>query len=243
MKNKIECPLLLEIKDLSAGYNSIPVLEKISLSVLSGQIVSVLGANGAGKSTLMKTITGLVKPSNGTILFDSNQITGQNPEDVVKAGISYVPEGRHIFSSLTIKENLYMGAYLVKDKKQIEASIEKVVAQFPILGKRWGQKGGHLSGGEQQMLAIARALMSNPKLLLLDEPSLGIAPLVRNEIFNTITELNSQGMTIILVEQEAEIALEVCDKAYVLEMGRVAFSGSSDEFQNVEEIRRAYLGG
>ena len=221
---------------------NITALKDISLEVPQGSIVSLIGANGAGKTTTMKTIMGLVKPTSGRVIFEGQDITGRQTYQVVKNGISLVPEGRQILQDMSVYENLEMGAYTRKDK-EIEADIKKVFKRFPILDERSYQLGGTLSGGQQQMLAIGRALMARPKLLLLDEPSMGLAPLVVNEIFETIKEISADGTTVLLVEQNVRQALKIADYAYVLETGKMVLSGSADEVRHNPRVMEAYLGG
>ena len=222
--------------------DSITALKDISLEVPQGSIVSLIGANGAGKTTTMKTIMGLVKPTSGRVIFEDQDITGRQTHQVVQSGISLVPEGRQILQDMSVYENLEMGAYTRKDK-EIEADIKKVFKRFPILDERSYQLGGTLSGGQQQMLAIGRALMARPKLLLLDEPSMGLAPLVVNEIFETIKEISADGTTVLLVEQNVRQALKIADYAYVLETGKMVLSGSADEVRHNPRVMEAYLGG
>ena len=233
---------MLKLENIVAGYGRITALKDISLEVPQGSIVSLIGANGAGKTTTMKTIMGLVKPTSGRVIFEGQDITGRQTYQVVKNGISLVPEGRQILQDMSVYENLEMGAYTRKDK-EIEADIKKVFKRFPILDERSYQLGGTLSGGQQQMLAIGRALMARPKLLLLDEPSMGLAPLVVNEIFETIKEISADGTTVLLVEQNVRQALKIADYAYVLETGKMVLSGSADEVRHNPRVMEAYLGG
>ena len=234
---------MLSIKNIDVFYGNIQALRGISLEVEKGEIVSLIGANGAGKSTTLKAISGLIHPKNGSIDFEGTDITNKPAQDIVKLGISQVPEGRRTFARMTVMENLELGAYLRKDKEGIKNSFDRVFERFPILGERRSQKAGTLSGGEQQMLAMGRALMSQPKLLLLDEPSMGLAPMLVQEIFNIIKTINEAGTTILLVEQNANMALSIADKAYVLETGQIVLSGTAQELQQSEEVRKAYLGG
>ena len=235
---------MLEIKNLTASYGTINALHGISLSVAAGSIVTLIGANGAGKSTTLRAISGLVKPGGGEILYEGQNIAGLPPHEIVKRGLSHVPEGRMIFANLTVLENLQMGAYLQRDKAVINRELDFVFATFPRLKEREKQVAGTLSGGEQQMLAIGRALMSQPKFLMMDEPSLGIAPLLVKTIFEKIVEINRErGITILLVEQNANLALEISHHAYVLETGRVILEGDSAALRQNPEIKRAYLGG
>lgn len=234
---------MLSIKNIDVFYGNIQALRGVSLEVSKGEIVSLIGANGAGKSTTLKSISGLVHPKNGAIEFEGTDISKQPAQSIVKMRISQVPEGRRVFALMTVQENLELGAYLRKDKEGIGNSFERVFERFPILKERRFQKAGTLSGGEQQMLAMGRALMSQPKLLLLDEPSMGLAPLLVQEIFNIIKEINEAGTTILLVEQNANMALSIANKAYVLETGRIVLSGTAKELQESPEVRKAYLGG
>ena len=234
---------LLALRDINVAYGSIRALKGISLSVLEGQIVSLIGANGAGKSTTLRAISGLVKVNSGTITFDNKDITNLQPHQVVAIGISHAPEGRMIFSNLTVRENLNMGAYLRGDRREIKQDADFVFGLFPRLSERLNQVGGTLSGGEQQMLAIGRALMARPRLLLLDEPSLGIAPNLMRLIFEKIVEINRElGMAMLLVEQNARQALKIAHYAYVLETGAVALEGSGAELAQNEQVSKAYLG-
>lgn len=232
---------MLEIRDLRVAYGKVETLHGISLVVEQNQIVSIIGANGAGKSTLLNTISGVVKPKSGTITFRGKPISPK-PHKVVRSGIVQVPEGRRIFPTLTVEENLIMGAFVVNDRKVIQNNLDRVYGLFPILSERRGQFGGTLSGGEQQMLAIARGLMSEPKLLLLDEPSLGLAPLVVRDLFKLIQEINAQGITVLLVEQNARQALTIADDSYVLETGRVTMKGQGKELLENPAVKKAYLG-
>lgn len=234
---------MLSVQNIDVFYGNIQALRGVSLEVSKGEIVSLIGANGAGKSTTLKAISGLVHPRNGSIKFEGIDISNKPAQDIVKLRISQVPEGRRTFARMTVQENLELGAYLRKDKEGIRNSFERVFARFPILQERRFQKAGTLSGGEQQMLAMGRALMSQPKLMLLDEPSMGLAPMLVQEIFNIIKEINEAGTTILLVEQNANMALSVANKAYVLETGRIVLSGTAKELQESEEVRKAYLGG
>ena len=234
---------MLELNNVDVHYGVIHALKNISLRVEKGEIVTLIGANGAGKTTTLRTISGLIKPTNGSITFKGQRIEGKNAPDIVRAGISHVPEGRRIFPDMTVRENLELGAFLRKDKDQIQKDMELVYSRFPILKNRSKQNAGTLSGGEQQMLAIGRALMSRPELLLMDEPSMGLAPLLVNEIFSIIKEINEQGTTILLVEQNANIALSIAHRAYVIETGSIVLEGSGKELANSEHIKKAYLGG
>ncbi len=234
---------MLEIRDLGVRYGGIQALHGISLSVPQGHIVTLIGANGAGKSTTLRAISGLVPPSAGSILFEGKEITGWAAHRIVGEGLAHVPEGRLVFPELSVRENLMMGAYLRRDRKEIAADLEWVGEFFPRLRERIGQQAGTLSGGEQQMLAIGRALMGRPRCLMLDEPSLGIAPLLVETIFTRLVDLNRErGMTMLLVEQNASLALKVSHHAYVLETGRIHLEGPSSEIKNRPEIKAAYLG-
>jgi branched-chain amino acid transport system ATP-binding protein len=235
---------MLEIKNLLVSYGAINALHGISLSVKPGSIVTLIGANGAGKTTTLKTISGLLKPKSGEIFYDGKNIAGLPPHQIVARGLSHVPEGRMIFANLTVLENLQLGAYLQKDKKIIRRELEHVCSLFPRLKEREKQIAGTLSGGEQQMLAIGRALMSKPKLLLLDEPSLGLAPLLVKTIFEKIVEINrEQGLTILLVEQNANLALGISHFSYVLETGKIILQDNSAALRQNPQVRSAYLGG
>jgi branched-chain amino acid transport system ATP-binding protein len=235
---------MLEIKNLEVSYGAISALHGISLSVPAGSIVTLIGSNGAGKTTTLKAVSGLLKPVSGEIIYDGKNIAGLPPHEIVKRGLSHVPEGRMIFSNLTVLENLEMGAYLVRDKKTVRRGLESVFAAFPRLLERQKQVAGTLSGGEQQMLAIGRALMARPKFLMLDEPSLGLAPLLVKTIFEKIVEINRErGLTILLVEQNANRALEISRFGYVLETGKITLSGDSASLRQNPQVRSAYLGG
>jgi len=233
---------MLQIKDLTVNYGGINALRGISLDVPDGKIVTLIGANGAGKSTTLRTISGLVPAVSGSILWNGEEILKKPIDAIVQSGIAMSPEGRKVFADLTTLENLRIGAYLRKDKDQIEKDIEWVYSLFPRLKERSWQYAGTLSGGEQQMLAVGRALMSKPKLLMLDEPSLGLAPLVVQDIFKIIREINAQGVTVLLVEQNANMALKVADLAYVLETGAITISGSGAEVLANPKVKEAYLG-
>jgi branched-chain amino acid transport system ATP-binding protein len=234
---------MLKIEDINVYYGNIQALKGISLSINEGEIVTLIGANGAGKSTMLKSISGLLKPKQGKIIYEGQSIGGKAVQSIVKMGISHVPEGRRVFANMTVEENLQLGAYLRKDKAGIKQDMEKVYELFPRLLERLKQQSGTLSGGEQQMLAMGRALMAKPRLLLLDEPSMGLAPLLVKQIFNNIEEINKTGTTILLVEQNANLALSIADRAYVVETGRIVLSGKSEELTASEEIKNAYLGG
>ena len=233
---------MLEIKDLHVSYGGIQALRGVSLNVPDGKIVTLIGANGAGKSTLMRTISGLVKAQSGSILWNGKELLGKPIDQIVASGIAMSPEGRRVFDDLTVLENLKIGAYLRKDKAETEKDLEWVYSLFPRLKERSWQSAGTLSGGEQQMLAVGRALMSKPKLLMLDEPSLGLAPIVVREIFDIIRTVNQQGITVLLNEQNANMALKVADYAYVLETGTLTLSGTGAELLTNEQVKAAYLG-
>lgn len=234
---------ILEIKDLHVSYGAIKALKGINLVVKDKSIVTLIGANGAGKTTLLRTISSLLKPVSGVIEFEGNNVTNLAPNKIVELGISQSPEGRMIFSNLTVKENLEMGAYTRKDRHNLNEDLEIIYELFPRIKERLKQLGGTLSGGEQQMLAISRALMSKPKLLLLDEPSLGIAPILVKSIFEQIVELNKKtGITILLVEQNANMALSISDYGYVMETGEIILEGAAESLAQNEEVRKAYLG-
>ena len=234
--------MLLKLDNIKTYYGNIRALKGISMEVDEGEIVCLIGANGAGKSTSLMTISGVLTPIEGEILYMGKSIVELRPDNIVQMGICQVPEGRMIFPLLTVKENLDLGAYLRKDPAGIKEDIEKVYTLFPVLRDRQAQYGGTLSGGEQQMLAIARALMGRPRLLLLDEPSLGLAPILVETIFETIRRINEQGTTILLVEQNAQLALQFSNRGYVLETGEIALSGLSKELRENEQVRKAYLG-
>ena len=234
---------MLEIKDLHVHYGVIEALKGISLEVNEGEIVALIGANGAGKTTMMQSISGIVKKSGGEINFLNESIMKANPKHIVEMGLTQVPEGRRIFTGMSVYENLMMGAFLRKDKDGIKRDYEKVCEQFPILKERMNQDASTLSGGEQQMLAMGRALMAKPKLLLLDEPSMGLAPILVKEIFNIIEEINKSGTTVLLVEQNAMMALSIAHRAYVLETGKVVMSGTGEELAKSPDVQKAYLGG
>ncbi len=234
---------MLKLQNINVYYGVIHALKDVSLEVKEGTIVSLIGANGAGKTTLLKTISGLLKPTGGEITFDEHNLLTIPAQKIPRYGIVQVPEGRRIFAGLTVFENLQMGAYLRTDKDGIKKDLENIYQRFEILYKRRNQDASTLSGGEQQMLAIGRALMARPKVLLLDEPSMGLAPLLVKEIFNIIKEINKQGTTILLVEQNAQQALKIADWAYVLENGKIALSGSGQDLISSQEIQKVYLGG
>lgn len=234
---------MLEVNDIHVYYGAIHALKGVSLSVKEGQIVALIGANGAGKSTTLRTISGLLRPKVGDITFEGDSITKKNVQSIVRSGISQVPEGRRIFASLTVLENLELGAFTRKDKDGVAHDMELVFKRFPRLAERKKQLAGTLSGGEQQMLAMGRALMSRPRLLLLDEPSMGLSPLFVKEIFDIIQHINEQGTTILLVEQNAHMAMSIADYAYVLETGKTTLEGPGQELMQSEAVRAAYLGG
>ncbi|MBQ7759676.1 MAG: ABC transporter ATP-binding protein [Phascolarctobacterium sp.] len=233
---------MLKVENLVVAYGGIEALKGISLEVPEGKIVTLIGANGAGKSTLLRSIIGLVKPGAGKISYEEKDITGLNSQKIVETGITLVPEGRRVFPNLTVLENLKIGAYLRNDKEEIEKDIRWIYDLFPRLEERSWQMAGTLSGGEQQMLAVGRALMCRPKVLMMDEPSLGLAPLVIKDIFKIIQEINKQGMTVLLIEQNANMALKIADIAYVLETGRITMTGTGKELLENPEIKAAYLG-
>lgn len=235
--------LMLKIDNIDVYYGAIHALKGISLTVNKGEIVTLIGANGAGKSTALRTISGLLKPKNGKISFEGQEITGVKAHEIVKLGISQVPEGRRIFTEMTVMENLDMGAFTRKDKDGIKEDLAQVFKRFPRLEERRDQLAGTLSGGEQQMLAMGRALMSRPNLLLLDEPSMGLAPLLIKEIFHIIEDINKTGTTVLLVEQNANMALSIANRAYVLETGRITLAGDAKKLAASEDVRKAYLGG
>lgn len=234
---------MLTVNDINVFYGAIHAIKGVSLEVNEGEIVTLIGANGAGKSTILRTISGLLKPKTGSIQFEGQEIAGMPAHEIVKTGISQVPEGRRIFAEMSVLENLELGAFTRKDKDGIKADMELVFNRFPRLKERIGQMAGTLSGGEQQMLAMGRALMSRPRLLLLDEPSMGLAPLLIKEIFAIIQDINKTGTTVLLVEQNANMALSIAHRAYVLETGRITLSGDAKELAASDEVRKAYLGG
>lgn len=234
---------MLEVKNLSVHYGMIQAVRNVNFTVNEGEIVSLIGANGAGKSTILKTLSGLIHPSEGEILYLGENIASTSAKKIVEKGLVQVPEGRHVFPGLTVKENLELGAFLRKDKEEIQKDMEAVFERFPILKERKDQDAQTLSGGEQQMLAMGRALMSRPKLLLLDEPSMGLAPIFIREIFKIIQEIQKTGTTVLLIEQNAKMALSISNRAYVLETGSVVLSGTGQELLESDEIQKAYLGG
>ncbi|KGR79785.1 ABC transporter ATP-binding protein [Ureibacillus manganicus] len=234
---------MLKVNNIDVFYGNIHALKGVSLEVNEGEIVTLIGANGAGKSTLLKTLSGLLKPKSGDITYQTKQIGGKPAQSIVKSGISQVPEGRRVFANMSVEENLELGAYLRKDRDGIKKDLANVFELFPRLNERRKQQSGTLSGGEQQMLAMGRALMAKPKLLLLDEPSMGLAPLIVKQIFEIIRMVNSQGTTVLLVEQNANMALSIADRAYVIETGKIVLSGTAKELQESEKVKEAYLGG
>lgn len=234
---------MLKVENLSVHYGMIQAVRDVSFEVNEGEVVSLIGANGAGKTSILRTISGLVRPSAGEIEFLGQEIQKVPAQKIVAAGLSQVPEGRHVFPGLTVMENLEMGAFLKKDREENQANLKKVFSRFPRLEERKNQDAATLSGGEQQMLAMGRALMSTPKLLLLDEPSMGLAPIFIQEIFDIIQDIQKQGTTVLLIEQNANKALAIADRGYVLETGKVVLSGTGKELLASEEVRKAYLGG
>ena len=235
--------MLLKTDNICTNYGAVEAIRNINMYVEEGEVVAFIGHNGAGKTTLLKTISGLLRPVKGTVTWMGENITGRPPEKIVRAGISQCPEGRQVFAESTVYQNMEMGAYTRKDKQAIREDIEKYEEIFPILKERRSQKAGLLSGGEQQMLAIARSLMSRPKLLMLDEPSLGLAPVVVNDVYDVIQKIKQQGVTILLVEQNAMKALEVSDRAYIISTGEIALEGKSEELLQNDAVKKAYLGG
>ncbi|MGW1467785.1 ABC transporter ATP-binding protein [Streptomyces sp. NPDC002308] len=233
---------LLEVEDLRVAYGKIEAVKGISFSVEAGQVVTLIGTNGAGKTTTLRTLSGLIKPAGGRILFDGKPLTDVPAHKIVALGLAHSPEGRHIFPRLTIAENLLLGAYLRSDKAGIEQDVQRAYDLFPILGERRRQSAGTLSGGEQQMLAMGRAMMSRPKLLMLDEPSMGLSPIMMQKIMETIVELRASGTTILLVEQNAQAALSLADQGHVMEIGRIVLSGTGADLLHDESVRKAYLG-
>ncbi|HJF18752.1 MAG TPA: ABC transporter ATP-binding protein [Enterococcus columbae] len=233
---------MLQVQDISVHYGMIQAVHGVSFEVKKGEIVSLIGANGAGKTTILRTISGLVRPSSGHILFEGKNIEKEAPQKIVASGLSQVPEGRHVFSGLTVQENLEMGAFLRKDSG-VKEDYEQIFKKFPILKERRSQDASTLSGGEQQMLAMGRALMSKPKLLLLDEPSMGLAPIFIKEIFSIIQEIQAQGTTVLLIEQNAKMALSIANRGYVLETGKIVLEGTGQELLSSEAVKKAYLGG
>lgn len=233
---------MLRVEDLNVHYGGIHALRGINLDVEKGKIISLIGANGAGKSTTLRAIMGLEKPSKGKVIYQDKDITGRPTKEIVKSNLVLVPEGRRVFSNLTVRENLILGAYIRKEQQEIEKDIEWVYSLFPILKDRQWQKAGTMSGGEQQMLAVGRALMTKPDLLMMDEPSLGLAPLIVKNIFEIVKKINQEGVTILLIEQNAKASLEISDYAYVLEIGKVTLKGKGIDLLNDENVKKAYLG-
>jgi branched-chain amino acid transport system ATP-binding protein len=233
---------ILKVTDLNVNYGAIHAIHNVSLTVNEGEIVSLIGANGAGKTTVLHTITGLTKAASGSVLLEGTELLTTEPHKIVTMGMAHVPEGRHVFAQMTVLENLEMGAYFRRDKDQVEKDLEDVLRRFPRLRERSRQMAGTLSGGEQQMLAVGRALMSHPRILLLDEPSMGLSPLLVKEIFTTIEDVNRDGVTILLVEQNAKMALSIADRAYVLETGDVVMEGEGQAMLKDDNVRKAYLG-
>jgi len=234
---------MLKVENLSVHYGMIQAVRDVSFEVNEGEVVSLIGANGAGKTTILRTLSGLVRPSAGKIQFLGKEIQKMPAQKIVAGGLSQVPEGRHVFPGLTVMENLEMGAFLKKNREENQANLKKVFSRFPRLEERKNQDAATLSGGEQQMLAMGRALMSTPKLLLLDEPSMGLAPIFIQEIFDIIQDIQKQGTTVLLIEQNANKALAISDRGYVLETGRIVLSGTGKELAASDEVRKAYLGG
>jgi branched-chain amino acid transport system ATP-binding protein len=235
--------VLLKLEDITVHYGAVEAIKGVSLQVDKGSITSLVGGNGAGKSTVLKTISALLHPTTGEIWFKGHRIERWSPPEIVRSGIAHVPEGRRVFARMTVMENLRAGAYSRKERNRVAADLARVLDYFPILGSRQKQMAGTLSGGEQQMLAIARALMSAPELILMDEPSLGLAPIVISEIARIVSEIRQAGVTVLLVEQNVRLALESADKLYVLETGKVVLEGAPAELRDTEEVKRAYLGG
>lgn len=233
---------MLQVKDLSISYGAIQAVRHVDFEVKKGEIVTLIGANGAGKSTILKTISGIVKPQSGSIEYQNESLVGKRAPQIVAAGVSQVPEGRHVFPAMTVMENLQLGSYLQKDRNQIEARLQEIYQMFPILKERQHQDAATLSGGEQQMLVMARAMMANPDLLLLDEPSMGLAPIYIQKVFDIIQKINAQGTTILLIEQNAHQALSIADRGYVIASGEIQLTGSGQKLLNDPQVKRAYLG-
>jgi len=233
---------MLEVENIEAGYGPIRALDRVSLEVAAGELVAIIGANGAGKTTLLMAISGVVPTRGGEVRFEGRSITGLEPHEIVRLGIGHAPEGRRIFPRLTVRENLELGGFTRSDRAEMRRDIDEVCELFPVLGSRMGQMGGTLSGGEQQMLALGRALVGRPRLLLLDEPSLGLAPLVVAKIFEVIASLSARGIAVVLVEQNARAALKLASRGYVLETGRITLTGSGTELAHDRRVRDAYLG-
>ena len=233
---------MLQVKDLSISYGAIQAVRHVDFEVKKGEIVTLIVANGAGKSTILKTISGIVKPQSGSIEYQNESLVGKKAPQIVAAGVSQVPEGRHVFPAMTVMENLQLGSYLQKDRSQIEARLQEIYQMFPILKERQHQDAATLSGGEQQMLVMARAMMANPDLLLLDEPSMGLAPIYIQKVFDIIQKINAQGTTILLIEQNAHQALSIADRGYVIASGEIQLTGSGQKLLNDPQVKRAYLG-
>ncbi|WP_242075142.1 ABC transporter ATP-binding protein [Limosilactobacillus mucosae] len=233
---------MLQVKDLSISYGAIQAVRHVDFEVKKGEIVTLIGANGAGKSTILKTISGIVKPQSGSIEYQNESLVGKKAPQIVAAGVSQVPEGRHVFPAMTVMENLQLGSYLQKDRSQGEARLQEIYQMFPILKERQHQDAATLSGGEQQMLVMARAMMANPDLLLLDEPSMGLAPIYIQKVFEIIQKINAQGTTILLIEQNAHQALSIADRGYVIASGEIQLTGSGEKLLNDPQVKRAYLG-
>lgn len=233
---------MLQVKGLSISYGAIQAVRHVDFEVKKGEIVTLIGANGAGKSTILKTISGIVKPQSGSIEYQNESLVGKKAPQIVAAGVSQVPEGRHVFPAMTVMENLQLGSYLQKDRAQIEARLQEIYQMFPILKERQHQDAATLSGGEQQMLVMARAMMANPDLLLLDEPSMGLAPIYIQKVFDIIQKINAQGTTILLIEQNAHQALSIADRGYVIASGEIQLTGSGEKLLNDPQVKRAYLG-
>lgn len=233
---------MLQVKDLSISYGAIQAVRHVDFEVKKGEVVTLIGANGAGKSTILKTISGIVKPQSGSIEYQNESLVGKKAPQIVAAGVSQVPEGRHVFPAMTVMENLQLGSYLQKDRSQIEARLQEIYQMFPILKERQHQDAATLSGGEQQMLVMARAMMANPDLLLLDEPSMGLAPIYIQKVFDIIQKINAQGTTILLIEQNAHQALSIADRGYVIASGEIQLTGSGEKLLNDPQVKRAYLG-
>lgn len=234
---------MIVVDNLNVNYGMIHAVKDVSFKVNEGEIVTLIGANGAGKSTILRTLSGLIRGGSGSITYEGEDITKTSPRKIVQQGISHVPEGRHVFKGLSVQENLDMGAFLRNDRDNIEEDLEKVYQRFPILKERLKQDAATLSGGEQQMLAMGRALMSKPRLLLLDEPSMGLAPIFIQEIFSIIQDIQKQGTTVLLIEQNASMALQIANRGYVLETGSIVLSGTGEELLASDEVQKAYLGG
>ena len=234
---------MFEIRDLNVHFGGIHALKGVSLEVAEGEIVTLIGANGAGKTTTLRTASGLQRPTSGAVLLDGKDITKASAQERVKRGLSHVPEGRRVFPQMTVQENLDMGAYLRRDRDGIARDLDALFGRFPVLAERRKQTAGTLSGGEQRMLAMGRAMMARPRVLLLDEPSMGLAPLLVQEIFDIIRNINADGTTVLLVEQNANMALQIADRAYVMETGSIVLSGKASDMADTEDVKRAYLGG